>query len=391
MINVYYYATIILVCCIRGENGNMCIIKNHSTSAIKVSVIIPIYNAEKYLDSTIQSLICQTFKDFEVIVVNDGSTDLSKQIIDRYKECIDFIYIEQKNSGPSVARNVGINIAKGEYICFLDSDDILPANSIEFRYKLAQSQNVDLVIGGTNKFDGFKEWQLRNHFFGDGYKDIVNNPNLFLSMGSCNKLFKRELLNDIRFPCTLNYAEDHVFMAQVYLKASKNIFTTNEVVYLYRQRINDNNSLSQQMHTKSSQTLNQILEVCAMITQNVNCSNIISRDKLIFKLNYLNRLLRYDIWPTLKCLILCGDVKNFSKACRFTREFLKVVNLELNGFNSKFQNFLSKTFFKKYLDIMSHVHIISPVLIHAFLIRTILRYLINANKISKYTNLRPRS
>ena len=90
----------------------------------KISVIVPIYNAENFLERCIDSLLAQTIEDFELILVNDGSTDSSKRICERYKSKDKrIILINQQNSGPSASRNSGLNIAKGEFICFVDADD----------------------------------------------------------------------------------------------------------------------------------------------------------------------------------------------------------------------------------------------------------------------------
>ena len=101
-----------------------------------ISVIIPIYNVEKYLTKCIESVINQTYKNLEIILVNDGSTDNSKEIIDKYSSIDSRIkVINKKNGGLSDARNVGIELAKGEYITFLDSDDWIELNMYEKLYK----------------------------------------------------------------------------------------------------------------------------------------------------------------------------------------------------------------------------------------------------------------
>ena len=110
-----------------------------------ISVIVPIYNVERYLDECLNSIQNQSYKDIEVILVNDGSTDSSKTICERYcEEDSRFHLINQTNQGQSVARNVGVTASKGEYIAFVDSDDIIKTNYLE---KLMQymTEEVDIV------------------------------------------------------------------------------------------------------------------------------------------------------------------------------------------------------------------------------------------------------
>lgn len=108
----------------------------------KVSVIVPVYNVEKYLPECIDSLLKQTFEDVEFIFVNDGSTDLSSNILEKYKELDQrIIIINKTNGGVVTTRPIGLKSATGQYIMFLDSDDTLPPNAIETMYSLANSNN----------------------------------------------------------------------------------------------------------------------------------------------------------------------------------------------------------------------------------------------------------
>ena len=114
----------------------------------KVSVIVPVYNVEKYVEKCLQSLVNQTLDNIEIIVVNDGSTDNSKQIIQAFiKENLDtnIIYLEKENGGLSDARNYGMNYATGEYIAFLDSDDYVKNTIYEKMYNKAVEKNADYV------------------------------------------------------------------------------------------------------------------------------------------------------------------------------------------------------------------------------------------------------
>lgn len=108
----------------------------------EVSIIIPVYNNEQYIEKCIQSVLNQTFENFEVIVINDGSTDKSGEILEKLnREDSRIILIEQKNQGVAVARNRGMNKATGKYITFVDGDDYLKNNYIEKMYNLAEKKS----------------------------------------------------------------------------------------------------------------------------------------------------------------------------------------------------------------------------------------------------------
>ena len=118
--------------------------------AVKVSVIVPVYNVELYLEECLDSIINQTFKEIEIILVNDGSTDSSSEIIEFYAlKDSRIVILTQPNGGVSVARNTGIKKASGKYILFVDSDDTLLSNSIEVLYQKAEETGADIVIGNA--------------------------------------------------------------------------------------------------------------------------------------------------------------------------------------------------------------------------------------------------
>ena len=157
-----------------------------------VSVIIPAYNVEKVIVDALDSVYAQTYRPIEVIVIDDGSTDNTSEIINNYKESIckaggdiDLIYICQENSGPSRARNTGINAAKGEYIAFLDADDLWAGDKLDKQMQLfKREQRIDVIFcnvettksknGKVDSFVMFERNKLNKDFFGHDY--IVLNP-----------------------------------------------------------------------------------------------------------------------------------------------------------------------------------------------------------------------
>lgn len=179
----------------------------------EITIVVPIYNVEKYLEKCIHSILNQTFKDFELILVDDGSPDLCGIICDEYEKKDErIIVIHQRNQGVSSARNAGIKIAKGKYIIFLDSDDFIEENMFETMLNTAKEKDVDVVICAVNycQDDGsIIRSDLINEEYYDNIKllkDIFKKPNT-IGGGTWNKLFR---LNDERvyFEENLQFCED---------------------------------------------------------------------------------------------------------------------------------------------------------------------------------------
>ena len=202
-----------------------------------VSVIIPIYNAEKYISRTINCLKAQSFKDFEVLLVNDGSTDASSEICQKASlEDSRFKCIDQNNSGVSIARNHGLSLSSGEYITFLDADDEIPENYLEILLTSLEKNESDVSFCDVAVINDNKETA---RFTLD--KDALNKKETlnfvltrkFINSGPCAKLFKRELIKDIKFPSLKAY-EDILFVIEAINKGGK--FTaTNKTEYRYLQ------------------------------------------------------------------------------------------------------------------------------------------------------------
>lgn len=199
---------------------------------VDISIIVPIYNAEKYLDKCINSMINQTKKELEFILVNDGSTDSSEKIIKNYKDKR-IKYFKNKNQGIGKTRNFGIEKATGKYLMFLDSDDYLDITACEKLYNKAEKEKLDLVVFDFYRVekDGLKEVLI------DDFKNssLKNNPELLLTinLGPCNKLFKREIItdNNSKFIENLKY-EDTTFVCET-INNAKTIGKLNEFLHYY--------------------------------------------------------------------------------------------------------------------------------------------------------------
>lgn len=320
--------------------------------APKVSIIIPVYNVEEYIEQTISSLLNQTLKEIEIILIDDGSTDSSREIIKRYSEKYDNInVILQDNSGPSIARNKGIKEAKGDYIVFVDSDDLLPENSLEIRYNTAVKENADLVIGGTYKFNSKRKWPMKKHFLGNGEKNVITDSDILWTVGPCNKMYKSSLIKDLKFPANIKYAEDQVFVVEAYIKAKK-IYSINDVIYYYRMRETvGNDSLTQQIYNDSSNVIRQIYDVWTLTSKNIdeNITNKFFANNI--KANYLNRLAEADIWPAFKSAIISRNKDVQKVALEYAIKLVECIDNTVLNKQTKFKWIMSKGIIDKYLFI----------------------------------------
>lgn len=172
----------------------------------KVSIIVPIYNVEKYLERCIDSLIGQTLDDIQIILVNDGSTDNSGKIAKEYaiKYQDKIIYLEKENGGLSDARNYGLPYATGEYIAFLDSDDYIDKEAYKAMYDKVKQENADYI-----ECDFI--WEYPNKLKEDKRVDYKNKKEMlaFVRVVAWNKLIKREVIeaNNLKFPKGLRYED----------------------------------------------------------------------------------------------------------------------------------------------------------------------------------------
>ena len=209
----------------------------------KISVIVPIYNSEKYISKCIESILKQSYSNFELILVDDGSLDNSLFICKNYERDKRVKIIQQDNQGVSKARNIGISIATGEWITFIDSDDEIEENMLDTMVQELKDEEIDFIFTGFKKFyfseKGLKKQEKYSCNSKIMYiKDFFNNISLYLEncllQGPCEKLFKKEILNkyNIFFPEDMSYGEDTYFVYD-YLKYINKISCINQMFYHY--------------------------------------------------------------------------------------------------------------------------------------------------------------
>lgn len=209
----------------------------------KISVIIPVYNAEKYIANSLDSVLSQNFSDLEIICINDGSTDKSREILEQYQERDGRVkVISQKNSGGSAARNKGIEKSTGEYIMFLDSDDLYAKGIISEAYDRAIETDADIVFYNFTRFIGKptkmatvnktvpgKELTI---FTKESYTDRFFNDFAIITW---NKLVKKKVItdNNLQFNTKLSHNHDVDFSIRLML-AAKSYSWLNKIGYYYR-------------------------------------------------------------------------------------------------------------------------------------------------------------
>jgi glycosyltransferase involved in cell wall biosynthesis len=202
-------------------------------SKIKLSVIIPCYNVENYVEKCINSLLQQTLNDIEIIVVNDGSKDNTLKILKKLvKENTNIKLIDKKNAGVSAARNDALKIAKGEYIGFLDSDDWVEKDMFEKMYNKAIKENLDIVACDTNAV-----YPDKNIIIKSNISESSTPQELMLNAYAViwNKIYKREILKGIEFKEGMTFCEDVLFLYMIYSRVNK-VGSIEEPLHYYLQR-----------------------------------------------------------------------------------------------------------------------------------------------------------
>lgn len=218
---------------------------------VDISILMPVFNAEKYVKLAIESIQAQTFKNWELIIVNDGSNDSSGQVCDDVaKDDRRIKVIHKKNTGISDTRNILINNSKGEYINFIDSDDYIEENMLEILINKIKAYNADISVCGiiedkivnnslvsskVNKYypkDFFKIEEMKENIMEYGNTNLLNSL--------CNKLYKKEIIDneDIRFDTNLENGEDLIFNLK-YMKHINSLVFCEEQLYHYSRRQND--------------------------------------------------------------------------------------------------------------------------------------------------------
>lgn len=277
-----------------------------------ISVIVPVYNVEGFLENSVKSITEQTFKNLEIILVDDGSTDNSGLICQKLVEQDSRIkVIHKENGGLSSARNAGLDVATGVYVMFIDSDDLYEKNSCEVLYNKIEKTNADFVTANYIHitYDGQK-WEKPLFNFEDFKLEISDYKKSFFVMNSVvwNKIFRRDFIEEhkLRFvPKAI--AEDAIFSTYCYVH-SNNAYYINDIVYNYRQN-KENVSISTNCTKNYFEKLNESYK---LIFNNFETTNNIGFYRFFYA----------RIMPYLLCKIIDTNALNSSE----TIEVLKLLN-----------------------------------------------------------------
>lgn len=203
----------------------------------KISVIVPIYNQEKYLKECIESILKQDYKNFEVLLVNDGSIDNSLNICYEYSKCNKIIrVINLKHEGVSNARNKGIEYANGKYICFIDSDDIINEKFLTTLHRMISKYNLDIAEVGfryiNKKFKNVNQKEKIKLYSNEEMVERLYSKNGVRTVHITNKLFNIKLFKNIKFENKEN--EDEYIICKLLFSTNKKIAINNKELYVYR-------------------------------------------------------------------------------------------------------------------------------------------------------------
>lgn len=234
----------------------------------KFSIILPVYNTEKYIKECVDSVLAQTFHDYECIVIDDGCTDNSIQIIEK---CIGdnkkFHIYHENNSGLSVARNFGISKAEGEYLVFLDSDDFLDKNALNILNSELNSRDIDVIVSNTNEYYEKSQSLIKKRLIDDkldseildgenAFKYCINNKN-YISSAWMFTVNRNYLLNNKLWFYPSIFHEDVLWAPFVFLNANKVLFNS---VSFYCNRCSRENSIINSYNEKKIYDKIQIID-----------------------------------------------------------------------------------------------------------------------------------
>ncbi len=322
--------------------------QNQKNNKIDVTVITPMYNVENLIGETVQCLK-NNHCNLEILLIDDGSTD---ETVLKARSAVGddhrFKILLKPNSGVSNTRNFGIEHAKGEYITFVDSDDILVEHAIDKLLSAAKEENADFVYGGIKRFNSTNIWTTSIHdesnLFSKGHKNILKNPELFFSMAPGSKMIHRNLLRNNIFPSSIQCAEDQIVLFNIFINA-KNIYCIGEYIYYYRERdltLNEN-SITQQKDTKAFKYLEDIIAVMQMISDKLKGNvHYDEKQKNEILKNYYERALKFDVWP-LFLRVLKYHPHKTKNAFELVHHFMNNVDDDLFNYTTGFRYFFLRT------------------------------------------------
>ncbi len=299
----------------------------------KISIIVPVYNLENYIEKTVSQLTNQTYKNLEIILVDDGSRDNSLEICNTLaKNDSRIVVIHQENSGVSAARNTGIKHASGEYIGFCDGDDTIENDIYEFLYNNLVADNADISICGVTMINpdmSVNNISTGKHIVWESAQDYIKA--LFKGTTTMNvytKLFKAEICKATDFPTTLKTNEDKFYCFTSSLKA-KRISLNDVSKYTYYRRVGSATVVEfTEKFFDSIKSSDMMIEICKK-----NCPELLNNA-------YANKMA--TVLRTYKLMILRNGLKKYEKEAQEFKKFIKTFDKNIA------KNYLSKKNYIRY-------------------------------------------
>lgn len=336
------------------------------------SIIVPMFNSEKHISKTLSTILRQTYGNFEIILVDDGSCDKTKDICLCYKKKDDRIkYIHKENSGPSSARNLGIKLSQGKYIVFCDSDDEMDLNFCKKAYDILTTHDYDFITFGicnvlingngdkkvyVNDTDKLLKNNLECKYY--YYNHLING----YTQGPCAKVYKAKILKEhqILFNTDTNFGEDMIFNLD-YIDNIEDAFNCHECLYNYIQ-ISNNNRLTKVQRDKFNNNIlmKKRIDLFSIELKNIELPRCIIEEQLYF--SYVNSIINLysrdvvldKIRSSYKLFITCPIIVN---GYGINRKIISIV-LKINNslciyIVSKLTNFLKNKMNRIYYRLMS--------------------------------------
>ena len=270
-----------------------------------ISIIVPVYNSEKTLARCLDSILRQTYSDYEIILIDDGSIDSSFCIIEKYATSHpNIVAIRKENGGVSSARNKGLDLAKGDFVCFVDSDDYIEPNYLEDLHNCISNNDTDIALCLISRSNAkVSSTNISYNSKDDIIISILNNDEQ--NAGPCNKLFRKDIIGNLRFAEDIFLGEDTLFCVE-YAKKCSTAIRINKVLYHYEmptcsiQYRTDNNKILKNLtvlesrkrmlddtYLLNSNTISYILQSFVdLCTYNAILGTVNNNMKMIEKVSY---------------------------------------------------------------------------------------------------------
>jgi glycosyltransferase involved in cell wall biosynthesis len=256
----------------------------------EISIIVPVYKVEKYLVECLNSILSQSFKDFELLLVDDGSPDRCPQICDEYGlKDPRVVTFHKKNGGQASARNCGLDHAKGRYLMFVDSDDLLAEDALKHLYREITTTNADVVLGKVIRFDAVSG-KLRPYTHLEDYKEMSGRETLemlleghLLNISVWGGVYKRKIWDEVRMPVG-HVCEDWYIMPDIYLQKGTVVVFSPTLVYLYRDNGQSTMSvLYRQCNTQVIDVAEHVIQTIKQVDNNLYHTTLWSNIKRVWK------------------------------------------------------------------------------------------------------------